>query len=104
MKIVRENPSFKIGGINILNIEDYKNSTRQNLKTKQKDEIYLPKSDVLIFILEDGSRIALRPSGTEPKIKFYFSVNTDYDNKKSLIENQKRLDQKINLFINDLVD
>ena len=104
MKNFRENPTFKIGGINILNIEDYKNSTRQNLKTKQKDEIYLPKSDVLIFILEDGSRIALRPSGTEPKIKFYFSVNTDYDNKKSLIENQKRLDQKINLFINDLVD
>lgn len=103
MKNFRENPTFKIGGINILTIEDYKNSTRQNLKTKQKDEIYLPKSDVLIFILEDGSRIALRPSGTEPKIKFYFSVNTDYDNKKSLIENQKRLDQKINLFINDLV-
>jgi len=103
MKNFRENPTFKIGGINILTIEDYKNSTRQNSKTKQKDEIYLPKSDVLIFILEDGSRIALRPSGTEPKIKFYFSVNTDYDNKKSLIENQKRLDQKINLFINDLV-
>ena len=103
MKNFRENPTFKIGGINILTIEDYKNSTRENLKTKQKDKIYLPKSDVLIFILEDGSRIALRPSGTEPKIKFYFSVNTDYDNKKSLIENQKRLDQKINLFIKDLV-
>ena len=103
MKNFREDPTFKIGGINILTIEDYKNSTRQNLKTKQKDEICLPKSDVLIFILEDGSRIALRPSGTEPKIKFYFSVNTDYDNKKSLIENQKRLDQKINLFIKDLV-
>ena len=94
----------KIGGVNIKIIEDYKNSTRKNLKTKQKEEIYLPKSDVLIFSLEDGSRIALRPSGTEPKIKFYFSVNTNYDPKRSLNENQKGLNQKINLFIKDLID
>jgi phosphomannomutase len=104
MQDFRDKTTSKIGGVNIKIIEDYKNSTRKNLKTKQKEEIYLPKSDVLIFSLEDGSRIALRPSGTEPKIKFYFSVNTYYDPKKSLKENQKGLDQKINLFIKDLID
>jgi len=104
MQDFRDKKTSKIGGINIQIIEDYKNSIRKNLKTKKKEEIYLPKSDVLIFSLEDGSRIALRPSGTEPKIKFYFSVNTYYDPKKSLKENQKGLDQKINLFIKDLID
>ncbi len=102
MEAYREKPPRKIGGIVIKTIKDYKN--RIILKNQKKEEIDLPKANVLIFILEDGSRIALRPSGTEPKIKFYFSVNTEYDPKKTWKEKQKELDQKIDLFINDLID
>ena len=104
MEGFRDNPPKKIGGILIQTIEDYKNSSYINLKSQQKKEIDLPQADVLVFILEDGSRISLRPSGTEPKIKFYFSVNTSYNKSESLYIHQKELGQKIDLFINDIID
>jgi phosphomannomutase len=94
MEDFRDNPPKKIGGILIQTIEDYKNSSYINLKSQQKKEIDLPQADVLVFILEDGSRISLRPSGTEPKIKFYFSVNTSYNKSESLYIHQKELGQK----------
>jgi phosphomannomutase len=103
MEGFRDTPPKKIGGILIQTIEDYKNSSHINLKNQQKKEIDLPQADVLVFILEDGSRISLRPSGTEPKIKFYFSVNTSFNNTQSLSIYQKELGQKIDLFINDLI-
>ena len=103
MQSFRNDPPEKIGGIIVQTIEDYKTSNSKNLKNNHKKEINLSKADVLIFILEDGSRIALRPSGTEPKIKFYFSVNCNYNSEKSLQEQHKKLDQKIDLFINDLI-
>ena len=103
MQSFRNDPPEKIGGIIVQTIEDYKTSNSKNLKNNHKKEINLSKADVLIFILEDGSRIALRPSGTEPKIKFYFSVNCNYNSEKSLQEQHKELDQKIDLFINDLI-
>ena len=73
------------------------------MKKKQTKKINLPKENVLIFRLEDGSKISLRPSGTEPKIKFYFSVNSVYKKKLPLKIQQKRLNNKIDLFINDII-
>ncbi len=104
MNLYRNSTPKQIGGIFIWKIEDYLSSTVFNLKTKQRKKITLPKADVLIFTLEDKSRIALRPSGTEPKIKFYFSVTTDYRADTSWELQQKKLDKKIDLFINDLIN
>lgn len=77
---LRENPLKEIYGLRVIMVEDYLASTALNLFTDEKEQLKLPKSDVLIYYLEDGTKICARPSGTEPKIKFYFSVNdTLYD-------------------------
>ena len=60
-------------------MEDYKSSIAKNLFTDEEETINIPKADVLIYYTEDGSKICARPSGTEPKIKFYISVNTQLD-------------------------
>src|SRR5690625_1697987 len=74
MKELRENPPKEFDGIKVAVFEDYQTSERTHLKTGEQSKIIIPKSNVLIFYLEDGSKIAARPSGTEPKIKFYVSV------------------------------
>ncbi|MFL2572219.1 MAG: phospho-sugar mutase, partial [Flavobacteriaceae bacterium] len=63
---------------------------------QEKEMIPLPKANVLIFIAEDGTRIAARPSGTEPKIKFYVSVNTTLNSTGDYRTTKNQLDQKIN--------
>jgi phosphomannomutase len=73
---LRENPLSEINGQRVIMVEDYQNSNAKNLLTNETETLNIPKSDVLIYYLEDGSKICARPSGTEPKIKFYFSVNT----------------------------
>ena len=103
MKEFRETPPKELGNIPILEIDDYLLSESKNLKKNQTKKIDLPKENVLIFRLEDGSKISLRPSGTEPKIKFYFSVNSVYKKKLPLKIQQKRLNNKIDLFINDII-
>ena len=103
MKEFRETPPKEFGNIPILEIDDYLLSESKNLKKNQTKKIDLPKENVLIFRLEDGSKISLRPSGTEPKIKFYFSVNSVYKKKLPLKIQQKRLNNKIDLFINDII-
>ena len=81
---LRENPIKVIDGSKVLYVEDYLSSIRLNLLTGDKEEIEIPSSNVLIYYTEDGTKIAARPSGTEPKIKFYFSTKgtlknaTDY--------------------------
>ncbi|AXG75140.1 phospho-sugar mutase [Flavobacterium arcticum] len=77
---LRENPLEEINGQRVVMVEDYQASSGKNLLTGETEELYLPKSNVLIYYLEDGSKICARPSGTEPKIKFYFSVNDTLDN------------------------
>jgi phosphoglucomutase len=85
MASYRSHPPAAINGSPVVQLLDYETHTGRNLSTGESWEIDLPKSNVLQFILADGSKISARPSGTEPKIKFYFSVHTtlpsaaDYD-------------------------
>ncbi len=67
-----------------------------------EQKINLPKSDVLQFFLKDGSKISVRPSGTEPKIKFYFSVREDFKDVKKFDEMNAFLDKRIDGIIKDL--
>ncbi len=70
----RNNPPEMINNIHIVKILDYQSSKIKNLKTNSIESIDLPKSNVLQFILEDNTKITIRPSGTEPKIKYYFAI------------------------------
>ncbi|HDR7657856.1 phospho-sugar mutase [Bacillus wiedmannii] len=70
----RGNPPKEVAGLTVVAVEDYKASIVTSLQDGHKEEIHLPKSNVLKYQLEDGSWFCLRPSGTEPKIKFYFGV------------------------------
>lgn len=92
---LRENPVSEINGQRVVCIEDYQNSTAKNMFTGEIETISIPKSDVLIYYLEDGSKICARPSGTEPKIKFYFSVNAPLDTVENAVAVEKELDEKI---------
>jgi len=92
---LRDNPVAEIDGQRVVCIEDYDNSTSKNMFTTEIEPISIPKSNVLIYYLEDGSKICARPSGTEPKIKFYFSVNAPLDNVENTKEVEKLLDTKI---------
>ena len=74
MQRFRLNPPKTLGGVEVVGIYDYEKQEAKDLKSGQVSVIELPKSNVLQFILVDGSKISCRPSGTEPKIKFYFSV------------------------------
>lgn len=95
MKDFREKPFEEIAGLRVIMLEDYQSSIATNLLIEEESPISIPKSNVLIYYLEDGSKICARPSGTEPKIKFYFSVNTPLDSIEDLAENEKYLDSKI---------
>ena len=92
---LRENPVSEINGQRVVCIEDYQNSTAKNMFTGEIETIAIPKSDVLIYYLEDGSKICARPSGTEPKIKFYYSVNAPLDTVENAVAVEKELDEKI---------
>ncbi|PGS55777.1 phospho-sugar mutase [Bacillus sp. AFS041924] len=70
----RQNPPTDINGLKVITVEDYKLQEKTTLETGEKEQILLPKSNVLKYHLEDGSWVCLRPSGTEPKIKFYFGI------------------------------
>ena len=92
MSDFRENPVKAINDVPLVRIEDYLTSQATDLTTGQQQEMSIPKSNVLIYYLADGSKIAARPSGTEPKIKFYISVNaaladlTSYDKITALLD------------------
>lgn len=70
----RENPPGELASRKVVVQEDYKNSIKYSLLTNEEEAIHLPKSNVLKYFLDDGTWVCLRPSGTEPKIKFYFGV------------------------------
>ena len=99
---MRNNPLTEIDGEKIESLSDYQASTRKNLITGNSTKIDLPKSNVLIYQTKSGTRIAARPSGTEPKIKFYFSVNMDLDLAKNADRIETELDAKIQRIIKEM--
>jgi len=98
----RNDPPKKLAGSDVVQLLDYELKKGKNLKTGEEWQIKLPKSNVLQFILVDGSKISARPSGTEPKIKFYFSVNTKLKNAAEFEKANEGLDEKIKAIINDM--
>jgi phosphomannomutase len=80
-------------------LEDYKSSVAKNLLTGEEETMNIPKADVLIYYTEDGSKICARPSGTEPKIKFYISVNTELD----AVENFSKVEAVLNEKIKNII-
>ena len=99
---LRTSPMTTIDGEKVKYAFDYESSVRKNLLTGEETPIHLPKSNVLIFLTENGTRIAARPSGTEPKIKFYFSTNTPLDKIENAAATETMLDQKIQRIIKEL--
>lgn len=102
MKAYREDPPSELGGSKVITIKDYKIQQSKNVETGEESNIGLPVSNVLQFITEDDSIISIRPSGTEPKIKFYCSVNTELKDQSDYQEVASRLDRKIDLILDQL--
>ena len=84
MNELRENPPSEIGGLKVLSIADYKTSMKKDMTNGSTEAINLPKSDVISFVLEKNAKVIIRPSGTEPKIKAYYTTN-DTDRKNAVI-------------------
>lgn len=103
LKNYRNNPPATLGGSRVVTVKDYKTGEEKNLSTGKTGKIDLPSSNVLQFITEDGSMVTVRPSGTEPKIKFYCSVNTGLEDKSEYSSLSKELDQKIDRLMDDLM-
>ncbi len=99
MEGYRKQPPSEIAGLEVATLLDYQLQVSTNLMTGEKTKIDLPKSNVLQFVTEDGSKISARPSGTEPKIKFYFSVNAKLENRASFDTVYAQLQDKINSII-----
>lgn len=104
MKEFRTNPPESLAGSEIVIVKDYQSGKQKHLVTGNTAEIDLPTSNVLQFITEDGSIVSVRPSGTEPKIKFYCSVNTELYSREEFDEMTRHLEQKMDNIITDLTD
>ncbi|RAJ81809.1 phosphoglucomutase [Chitinophaga dinghuensis] len=102
MRGYRENPPAAINGSPVVMLYDYQLQQIKDIKTGEIKPIDLPKSNVLQFVLADGSKISARPSGTEPKIKFYFSVNTTLQSVDDYDKVTAELEAKINGIISDM--
>ena len=100
---IRKNPPKKIGNSNVLIVEDYLLGKKFNLKTKKSEKIKLPQSNLIILKCEDKTSVCLRPSGTEPKIKYYFSVSASLKSAKNYIKVNNDLELKLNELIKDIV-
>jgi phosphoglucomutase len=95
MEGYRKNPPTEINGSKVVELIDYEKQIGKDFESGDSWETGLPKSNVLQFVTEDGSKISARPSGTEPKIKFYFSVKTKLKNKEDFDVKFAELEQKI---------
>jgi phosphoglucomutase len=102
MEGFRTNTPKAIDGSEVVEMLDYEMQTGKNLLSGETWKLQLPKSNVLQFMTADGSKISARPSGTEPKIKFYFSVHTTLASKEAYDDTFAGLDQKIQRIIKDM--
>jgi len=102
MEKFRSNPPATLGGSEVSLLKDYELGVETDLSTGEKTKLDFPKSDVLQFITADGSIISARPSGTEPKIKFYCSVNAPLADKAAFAAEDKALGDKIKSLMEDL--
>ena len=102
MTDARENPLTSVNGSKVVKIEDYDLSITKNMVTGKQEPIKIPKSNVLIYYTEDGSQVALRPSGTEPKIKFYISVNGTLNSASEFKTVNQQLESKIDAIVKDM--
>ena len=102
MESYRKNPPKTINGSAVVKLLDYELQKGKNLQTGEEWKIELPKSNVLQFVLADDTLISARPSGTEPKIKFYFSINDKLTSAAEFDAMNKRLDEKIKTIIADM--
>lgn len=95
MEKFRNNPPAEITGSRVVRLLDYKTLKEKNLVTGVETNLDFPKSDVLQFILEDGSKVSVRPSGTEPKIKYYISVNSKLASRNEFEKVDAKLNRRI---------
>lgn len=102
MEGYRNNPPKEIAGSRVVMVNDYLAQASTDLVTGKKTPLLLEKSNVLQFFLADGTKISVRPSGTEPKIKFYFSASTRMDDVSSFERLWKELDQRIDGVVHDM--
>lgn len=98
----RSNPPQELGGSKVVTIKDYKSGVSKDLQSGEETKIDLPSSNVLQFFTADGSIISARPSGTEPKIKFYCSVKEELDNAESFAKTEQELDGKLERIMEEL--
>lgn len=102
MERFRTNTPVSLGGSKVVTLKDYELGKETDMISGNSKKLDYPKSDVLQFITEDGSIISARPSGTEPKIKFYCSVKTDLPDKTKFSAKDKLLEEKIDSIMKDL--
>ncbi|MEM1339061.1 MAG: phospho-sugar mutase [Bacteroidota bacterium] len=102
LKDFKENPVASVQGSRVVWIEDYNTSVAKNVVSGEEKAIALPKSNVLIYETEDGTRIAARPSGTEPKVKFYISTNTTLSQASEYASTNAALDAKLEGIVAEL--
>ncbi|NOZ34882.1 MAG: phospho-sugar mutase [Chlorobi bacterium] len=102
MKKFRDNPPEKIAGSKVIEIKDYLLQQTKSFVSESVEPLNFPVSDVIQFFTEEGSKITVRPSGTEPKIKFYISVNENLCCKEKFEETDKKLSEKIQRIKNSL--
>ena len=98
----KNNPPKQIDGSEVITIDDYENSQTLDLKTNRVSKINFPKSNVVEFNTANGTKVVLRPSGTEPKIKMYISVNIKLESKEQYLEKNDFLNKKIKSIIKEI--
>ena len=101
MNKLRSTKKDFIDGSKTVTIKDFDCSKTYDIKNNKVSSLDFPKSNVLIFESEDGSTVAARPSGTEPKIKFYISVNCKLENKEAFDKKNYNLEDKINRIVKE---